>query len=146
MFRARGAIPAPLTMLIVDRSPMLRAMLKRVLQISGVPIAAILDAADRTQALDQLTHVPIDALFVGVDPPEREGADLLRTVLLHGEWRHVVCIAMGAHPAAALASQEPLPLRGTLEMPFTTNRVRELLSDLILSTPDPRSSTPDPRL
>jgi DNA-binding NarL/FixJ family response regulator len=125
-------VAGPLTILIVDRSPMRRAMLKRVRQLSGVPIATIVEAAGRRGALDAPARGPVNALFVEVDPVEPDGIDLLRAVHDRDEWRHVVCVATGAGPARSTATQSPaLPLRGTLEMPFTAPRIRELLSNVL---------------
>ena len=131
MSRRRGGIAAPLTMLIVDRSPMQRAMLKRVLQLSAVPIAAIVDTPHHADALAQLASAPVHALFVGVDPPGDHGLELLRVVVQRDEWRQVVCVATGAHPVAALAHQPSLPPHRTLETPFTVAGVREVLRELI---------------
>ena len=66
-------VAAPLTILIVDSSAMQRTMLKRVMQLSGIPIATILEASDRPEALDVLDKCPVDALFVSVDSAAVEG-------------------------------------------------------------------------
>jgi DNA-binding NarL/FixJ family response regulator len=128
----RDWVPAPLTILIVDSSAMLRTMLKRVTQLSGIPIATILEASDRAEALDVLAKCPVDALFVNVDAIGGEGMELLRVVLAHREWSRVVRVATGAQSTVGVHDElAALRVRGVLETPFTPERIRELLWDLI---------------
>jgi CheY-like chemotaxis protein len=136
MFPAGRGVAAPLTILIVDSSAMLRTMLKRVSQLSGIPIATILEASDRAGAFDVLAKCPVDALFVNVDASDGEGMELLRAVQARPEWSRIVRVATGMQSTIGVHGElAALRVRGTLETPFTPDRIRELLWDLISGGP-----------
>jgi len=61
-----------------------------------------------------------------------EGMELLRAVQAHGEWSAMVRVATGTTDAGAPHDElAALRVRGVMETPFRSERVRELLWDLI---------------
>src|SRR5262245_45575152 len=83
-----SAAPKPLRVLLLDESAMLRTMLKRVLQLSGLPLDEVTETAKSDAALATLEDgPPVDAVFANVDPAQAEGHELLTR--LRGGQAHV---------------------------------------------------------
>jgi len=127
-----GRLQRPLNILIVDDSAMTRAMLKRVTQLSGVPIAQILEAGSAREALAVLECEPVDVLFTDIDMPEMSGADLLREVNSRAACDHILRIVISSDGSTARRAElGELKVRGSVEKPFRPEMVREVLGELI---------------
>ena len=68
----------PLNILVVDDSTMMRAMIKRAIQMSGVDIGEIYEAPDGQAALTLLETVKVDALFTDINMPIMSGTEKVR--------------------------------------------------------------------
>ena len=62
-------VPQSLTVLIVDDSAMMRAMIKRVAHLTDIPIAQVLEAGNGVEALQQLESHAVDVLFTDIELP-----------------------------------------------------------------------------
>jgi CheY-like chemotaxis protein len=74
----------PLTILIVDDSATMRQFVRRAVQLSDVPIASVLEAANGKEALALLDANEIDALFTDINMPVMSGSELLRELQRQG--------------------------------------------------------------
>jgi two-component system, chemotaxis family, chemotaxis protein CheY len=63
--------------LVVDDSAVMRAMLIRVLRISGLPIGTVHEAGDGVRALDVLSAHKVDLALVDINMPIMNGDELL---------------------------------------------------------------------
>jgi len=121
-------VQRPLNILIVDDSAMVRAMLKRVIQLSAVPIALILEASDGKKALDILESQPIDAIFTGMNMPEMNGRELLREIDGRSAWNHILRVVISPDGSAAWRIKlGALNVRYSVEKPFRPEMVRDIL-------------------
>lgn len=124
--------PGPLNILIVDDSAMMRAMLKRVTQLSGVPIAQILEAGNGKEALAVLESQPVDVLFTDINMPEMNGAELLRHVNERPEWDRILRVVVSTDGSTARRVElSALKVRCCVEKPFRPEIVRDVLCELI---------------
>src|SRR5262245_50782109 len=115
-----------LNVLIVDFSPMMRAMLKRVTQLSGVPITEFFEAENGKQALEILETVEIDVMFTTISMPEMSGMELLHHMHERPEWDGILRVAVSsdASPEWRLELRR-LKVRGVVEKPFRPEAVRD---------------------
>ena len=74
----------PLNILIVDDSAMMRQFVRRAVQLSEVPVASVLEAANGKEALAVLDANEIDALFTDINMPVMSGPELLRELQRQG--------------------------------------------------------------
>jgi two-component system chemotaxis response regulator CheY len=74
----------PLTILIVDDSAAMRQFVRRAVQLSDVPVASVLEAANGKEALALLDANEIDALFTDINMPVMSGPELLRELQRQG--------------------------------------------------------------
>ena len=96
----------PFNILIVDDSSMMRAMLKRAVTLSGMPIGAIHEAPNGQEALAVLEAHPIDALFTDINMPVMSGTELLRQMAGRG-WNHIVRVIVSTDGSSASAPMGP---------------------------------------
>ncbi|MGC4081248.1 MAG: response regulator [Vicinamibacterales bacterium] len=125
----------PLTILIVDDSQMMRAMLKRVTSLSGVPIGRTLEAGNGREALAVLEAEKIDVLFTDINMPEMNGAELLQAVNGRPEWDRIMRIVVSTDGSTARRVElSALKVRTCIEKPFRPEVVRDVLCELVGAT------------
>src|SRR2546426_1128251 len=64
-----------LNILVVDDSAMMRAMIKRVVEICDFPSAHVLFAGNGREALQVLAEMPVSAVFTDINMPEMSGVE-----------------------------------------------------------------------
>jgi two-component system, chemotaxis family, chemotaxis protein CheY len=66
------------TILVVDDSPIARAVLRKVIAMSGVDVGRVLEAGDGAEALEVLGRESVDLVLADVNMPRLGGPDLVR--------------------------------------------------------------------
>ena len=64
--------------LIVDDSAVMRAMVGRVLRLSGLPLGAVYEAADGAEGLARVRAHRVDLVLLDVNMPVMDGEQMLR--------------------------------------------------------------------
>src|SRR5436305_13065511 len=67
----------PLSVLIVDDSPAMRAFIRRVVQLSGLEVAAYLQAGDGEEALRLLSGDRVDVILTDINMPGMDGGQFV---------------------------------------------------------------------
>jgi len=120
----------PCNILIVDDSSMMRAMLKRAVSLSGMPIGAIHEAPNGQDALAILEANPIDALFTDINMPVMSGTELLRQMAARG-WNHIVRVIVSTDGSSARRDEvRDLDVRMYVEKPFAPEVIRDVLAEV----------------
>jgi two-component system, chemotaxis family, chemotaxis protein CheY len=122
----------PLNILIVDDSAMMRAMIKRVTGMCGVPIGEIYEAADGRAAIAVLEEQErVDALFTDINMPVMTGTELLRAIEQDGRWPHLLRVIISTDGSAARrAEADDLHVSLYVEKPFRPEVMRDVLNEL----------------
>ena len=112
--------------LIVDDSAMMRAMIKRVVKLTNVPVEEILEAGDGAEALTLLEAHDVQLLLTDINMPVMTGADLLRELrqqrsLARPDARHHLDRRLGGAPRRGRRARRPL-LSGETVQPGGTPR------------------------
>jgi two-component system, chemotaxis family, chemotaxis protein CheY len=116
--------------LIVDDSSMMRAMIKRVVKLTDVPVDEILEAGDGLQALSLLESHDVQLLLTDINMPGMSGADLLRAVAANDRWRAMTRVVISTDGSAARREQvAELSVRCYLEKPFSPEVLRDVLAE-----------------
>jgi two-component system chemotaxis response regulator CheY len=66
--------------LIVDDSPAMRRVVRRVVEISGVDVGSVLEAGNGIEALAVLRTEWIDLIMTDINMPDMDGEQLLQAV------------------------------------------------------------------
>jgi two-component system chemotaxis response regulator CheY len=119
----------PVNILIVDDSAMMRAMIKRVLGMTDVPVGAIYEAGDGAQALQVLEGHDVDVLFTDINMPVMNGTELLRTVAADARWRSISRVIISTDGSASRRGEAAnLDVRCYLEKPISPEVIRDVLT------------------
>ena len=116
--------------LIVDDSSMMRAMIKRVVKLTKVPVEEILEAGDGAQALTLLESHDVQLLLTDINMPVMSGADLLRHVAADDRWSRLTRVIISTDGSEARREQAAgLSVRCYLQKPFSPEVLRDVLTD-----------------
>ena len=116
--------------LIVDDSLMMRAMIKRVVRLTNLPVEEMLEAGDGAQALTLLEANDVQLLLTDINMPVMNGADLLRRVAGDDRWRNLTRVILSTDGSEARRDQAAeLSVRCYLQKPFSPEVLRDVLTD-----------------
>jgi two-component system chemotaxis response regulator CheY len=116
--------------LIVDDSSMMRAMIKRVVKLTQVPVEEILEAGDGAQALTLLEAHDVQLLLTDINMPVMNGADLLRQLAGKPRWSGLTRVIISTDGSTARKEEAAeLSVRCYLQKPFSPEVLRDVLTD-----------------
>jgi len=120
-----------LTILIVDDSAVMRALLRRVVALTDVPVETVLEARNGREALQIMEANHIDALFTDINMPVMSGQELLTEIAKHDRWRNLLRVVISTD-GSRLRRKEAQELNVGLyvEKPFRPEVVRDVLSEI----------------
>jgi two-component system, chemotaxis family, chemotaxis protein CheY len=121
----------PLDILIVDDSATMRAVIRRVIGLTDVPVGTIHEAANGREALKILEANTVQAVFTDINMPVMNGVELLREMASRESWNETLRIVISTD-GSRLRREEARDLRATLyiEKPFRPEVVRDVLSQI----------------
>ena len=111
--------------LIVDDSPVMRSFIKRVLNMSGLEIAAILEAGHGGQALEVLRGNPVDLILSDINMPVMTGEEFLRAAKADKALRAIPFIVVSTDARLDRVDQMmDLGASGYITKPFQPENLR----------------------
>ena len=117
--------------LIVDDSSMMRAMIKRVVKLTNVPVHEILEAGDGAEALTLLEQHDVQLLLTDINMPVMNGAELLRALADDERWSGLTRVIISTDGSTARREEAAeLDVRCYLEKPFSPEVLRDVLNDV----------------
>ncbi|HEY3743941.1 MAG TPA: response regulator [Bryobacteraceae bacterium] len=115
-----------LRVLVVDDSPAMRVLLKKILGLSGLPIENILDASDGVEGLTRLRSHPINLILTDINMPNMDGEEFVRQVKADKNLREIPVIMITTdNSTARVLRLRQLGAQGYLCKPFTPAMVKE---------------------
>lgn len=113
-----------LTILLADGSAVMRSMLIRTLQLSGLPVAVVHQAGTATDALAVVRREPLDVALVDLDLPGADDLSLVDAMRDQPAGGHVPCLVIAADDSDARVARLVEQGVGCLRKPFTPEQVR----------------------
>lgn len=121
----------PMNLLIVDDSTMMRMVIKRAAEATGLPIGDIFEAEDGQQALAVLEAEHVDALFTDISMPVMTGIELLRQIAGVERWQHMIRVIISTDGSDARRVEAgALDVLFYVEKPFRPEELRDVLSNI----------------
>lgn len=121
-----------LTLLIVDDSAMMRTLIKRVADLTELPIARVLEAGNGAEALRLLEAHPVDVVFTDINMPVMTGTELLREIASRQEWSHIRRVIVSTDGSQARrAEAADLHAHAYVEKPFRPEVMRDVLAEIV---------------
>ena len=121
----------PINILVVDDSATMRAVIKRVVSLTEVPVGTIHEAANGRAALKILETSPVDAVFTDINMPVMSGDELLREIAKQPRWNKILRVVISTD-GSKLRRKEAQELNVSLyiEKPFRPEVVRDVLVEI----------------
>ena len=115
--------------LIVDDSAMMRALIKRVIRLTDLPVSDVVEAADGWEALKILESQEVNLLLTDVNMPGMTGVELLREIARRDRWPGLVRVIISTDGSTSRRDEAAdLEVRCYLEKPFSPEVLRDVLN------------------
>ena len=127
--------------LIVDDSATMRALIRKVLTISGFDIGEYFEGANGQEALGVLEHNWVDIILSDIHMPGMDGTVLLKTLKDHKLWRNipVVLITTESRPEVINPFLN-LGVQDYIQKPFRPETIRKKLTGILGEAHKPDAS------
>jgi len=121
--------------LIVDDSPAMRALVRRIIQMSGFELSDCFEAGDGQEALDVLRREWVDAILTDVNMPGLDGEEFLRRLHADDVLRSIPVVVISTDATRnRMIRLLSLGARAYVTKPFLPETLRERL-EAILGVP-----------
>jgi len=111
--------------LIVDDSPVMRAFVRRVLDVSGLDVGAVFEACDGVEALELLDREWVDVVLTDINMPNMDGEEFVAHLLERNSSAPVPVIVISTDGTVArMEHLRALGVRGYLAKPFLPEALR----------------------
>jgi CheY-like chemotaxis protein len=117
--------------LIVDDSSVTRAVLKKTIGMTEVPVDAIFEASNGQEALSVLGSEDIDLVFADLNMPEMDGRELTTRIFAMADDGPAPTVVVVTTEASTSRIDELMAkgVKGYVHKPFTPEDIREVLAD-----------------
>lgn len=114
--------------LIVDDSPAMRSFVRRVLELSGIPVGECLEAGDGREALEVLRNQWVDVVLTDLNMPTMDGEQFVRRMEADESLRPIPVVVVSTDRTDQRVQQMlTLGARGYVTKPFLPETLREEL-------------------
>jgi two-component system chemotaxis response regulator CheY len=114
------------SILIVDDSATTRALVKRTIRMTDLPVAELQDATNGKAALDLLAAGPVDLILADLNMPEMDGFEMIRRIRADASLKHIPIVVLSASPSAEKFARLE-HVNGFVSKPFTPEAIREVI-------------------
>lgn len=118
--------------LIVDDSPVMRRMVARALQLSGLRVDPVHEAASGEQALELARQEWVDIVLCDVHMPGMDGVELVRRMSEDALLADVPVVIISSDRGSARAAElESLGIRGYVHKPFQPELIGRIVRQVL---------------
>ncbi|MBU0486150.1 MAG: response regulator [Proteobacteria bacterium] len=118
--------------MVVDDSETMRSVVKRVVEMSGVPVGEFYEAADGRQALAIVEKEWVDVILSDINMPEMGGMELLKEIVSNDDFKRIPVIFITTESSAArMDAADKLGVAGYVTKPFVPETIKAVLLDVL---------------
>jgi two-component system chemotaxis response regulator CheY len=118
--------------LIVDDSPIARAVLEKTLRLARIPIAELHFAEHGAAALELLAAHWIDVAFVDINMPVMNGVELVRRMKANGLTSSIPVIVVSTEGSTTRSAElHELGITAQVRKPFNPEALRALILEVL---------------
>lgn len=121
----------PHAVLIVDDSAITRALIKRTLKLTDLPLAVVHEASNGREALELMECLKVDLVLADLNMPEMNGFEMTRQMQLQPGLRDIPVILVSAEPNAEVFAATHDGIKGVVRKPFAPESIRNLLLEVL---------------
>jgi two-component system, chemotaxis family, chemotaxis protein CheY len=127
------------SVLIVDDSSIVRAMVRKAIAMAGLEVSAVHEAANGREALEKLAANWIDIVFADLNMPEMNGVELVEKMSQDATLVSTpVVIVSSEHSQARIDELKKRGIRAYIKKPFRPEGFREIVEGLLAGQGKPR--------
>jgi two-component system chemotaxis response regulator CheY len=116
------------SIMIVDDSETIRAVLERSLTMTKLPIDKVEQAANGRDAIEKLAECWIDIVFTDLHMPEMDGVELIDTIVAHPEYCDIPVVVISTEGSSTKITElQKKGIKGYLRKPFTPEKIKEVI-------------------
>ncbi len=120
----------PYNILVVDDSRVIRAVIKKTLDLAGVEINELHEAQNGKEALDILNEQQVDLVFSDIHMPEMNGMEMIEKMAEDGALREIPVIVISSEGSKERVGELlEKGARAYIRKPFTPELVRDLVQE-----------------
>ena len=120
-----------LNILVVDDSVTVRAVIAKTLEVAGVAVNALYQAANGREALDILAEQWVDLIFSDINMPVMGGVEMIEKMNADETLRAIPVIVVSTEGSATRIEQlKSKGVRAYIRKPFTPEMVRQVVDDI----------------
>ncbi|MCK4467256.1 MAG: response regulator [Desulfobacterales bacterium] len=118
--------------LIVDDSNSMRAVIKKIISISGFKIDRCIEAGNGKEALEALTDNWVDVIVSDINMPEMNGFELLKSLKEDDLLKNIPVILITTESSEKrMQDAFNLGAKGFIKKPFAPEEVKRILYEVI---------------
>jgi two-component system, chemotaxis family, chemotaxis protein CheY len=122
-------VSRPLNILIVDDSATMRMVIRRVIDLTEVPIGTIYEANNGVEAISILETCTVHAVFTDINMPVMNGHQLLLEIAQRQQWNDILRIVISTDGSRLRQAEvKELNVNLYIQKPFRPEVVRNALS------------------
>ncbi len=119
-----------LNVMIVDDSAVMRAMIARVLRLSGLPIEEVHEASNGQEALDILDRKWIDLALVDINMPVMDGVELITRIRKTPRIADLQIIVVTTESSSARISMLEKSGARVVHKPFSAEQLGSIVTEM----------------
>jgi two-component system chemotaxis response regulator CheY len=121
------------TILIVDDSLTTRRLIRRTVELSGLPDASMDEAASGEEALERLAKGGVDLVLADLNMPGMGGQGLIKAMGAHESFKSIPVVVVSSEGnEQVLESLNALGVKQVIRKPFHPGILRTALDGLLL--------------
>lgn len=118
--------------LIVDDSATIRRMVKKAMEMAGLDVGQVYEAANGIQALARLKDHPVAAMLVDINMPTMNGIQLLTRVKENERLKGIPIVIVSTEGSKERIEQvKEIGAFGYIRKPFQPEELRDMLKSVL---------------
>jgi two-component system, chemotaxis family, chemotaxis protein CheY len=116
------------TIMIVDDSETIRAVMERTLAMTKLPIDSVIQATNGKDALEKLKSAWVDIVFTDINMPVMDGMQLVNEMAKSGEFKNIPVVVVSTEGSTTRIEElKSKGIKGYLRKPFTPENIRDVI-------------------
>ncbi|MFW5784760.1 MAG: response regulator [Chitinispirillaceae bacterium] len=120
------------TVMIIDDSEIIRSVLKRAVDLSGLPVSEIITATDGVDGLEKLEENWVDIVFTDINMPRMNGIELFDRMLERKDLKNIPVVVVSTEGSSLRIDElRSKGIKGYLRKPCTPESVRDVIVNVL---------------
>ena len=118
--------------LLVDDSPVVRHMIRKVIEISGLDIGQIVEASNGSEALEAIEKNWIDVVVADINMPVMTGAEMVKQMVERDFMATTPVIIVSSEKSAKRMEElKQLGVKAYLNKPFRPEQIKQVIGEVL---------------